>query len=479
MNILVIAIPFVFKPVDYYNLPMGLLYLASSLEKLGHHVTILNLNEVSDGNYERIIKYNVVDKDVVMLGGLSIHYNTIQFIIGLIKKYTNASIIVGGGLVSSQSELISQLVKADCFVSGECEGIIEEALRMDKKIYYGDTVPISILDTTFPAYHLLNMELYLGLQRPSDNQYRSIVNKPREAAIIASRGCPYNCTFCFHPTGPKYRNRSIDSIFSEIDLLVDRYNINILSIYDELFSINKTKLHDFIERIKRYKLKWSCQLRADSVEEDDLQEMKESGCYIISLGIESGSDTALRSYKKKITTKQIEETLRATKKVGIAVQGNILIGAEADTYDTVQESLAWWDRHKEYKFSIVNVIPYPGTEMYRNAFAAGKLDSIKFLEQGCPAINCSQLSDEEAKTTNEQAVKMYHAVHNAKMSNVDMNLAVEKFDSYGRYNISFDLTCPHCGKVDRRENFALNGILNGIFFCRSCFMRFHISEQIN
>lgn len=477
MNILIIAFPFVDRPVDYYNLPMGLLYLASSIEKLGHNVEILNLNEVSEGGFERIIKYRVQGKDAIMIGGLSVHYLHVCFIIGLIKKYSQAPIIIGGGLVSSQPELISNIVKADCFVSGECENVVEDALRMDKKIVYGDIVPISILDTTFPAYHLFNMELYLGLQKPSDNQYRSILDNPREAAIIASRGCPYNCTFCFHPTGPKYRGRSIESVFTEIDLLVDRYNINILSIYDELFSVNKEKLHNFCEKIKPYKLKWSCQLRVDSVNEDDLRIMKESGCYIISLGIESGSDVALRSYKKNITVSQIDRTLEATKKVGIAVQGNILIGAEADTWDTVQESLDWWRKHKEFKFAIIKVIPYPGTEMHRNAVVAGKLDPVKFLEQDCPPVNCGKLTSSELQKIDEQIIELYKSVELAKITNADLLPAPEKLDTFDRYNFSFNLTCPICGKVDRRKNFSLFGIRNGVFFCRHCFMRFHISGE--
>ena len=475
MQILIIVPPFTNKPASFYNLPMGLLYLATVLENLGHHVVILNLNESSDGDYERVIRYNVQNTDVIMIGGLSVFYNVVKSIITIIRKYSCSRIVVGGGLVTSQPEFISKHLDADHFVSGECEDVVQDVLKFDKRVYYAKgQVQVEKLNTLMPAYHLFNMELYLGLQRPSDGHYRSIVDNPRESALIASRGCPYQCTFCFHPTGLKYRARSLNSVFKEIDILVENYNINILAIYDELFSISKERLVDFCERIKKYKLFWSCQLRVDSVTEDDLAMMKDSGCYILSLGIESGSNAILKSYKKGITVAQIDKTLELTKKIGIAVQGNILIGAEAETRDTVCESLEWWKKHAPYKFALTYVIPYPGTELYKNAVVNGKIDELAFLEAGCPTVNCTTLSDNDSKEINDELITTWNSVNSmAFVSNQDLVLTADKFDSYGRAKLSFDATCPYCKTVDRRHNFALDGLSNGIFFCRNCFMRYH------
>lgn len=80
-----------------------------------------------------------------------------------------------------------------------------------------------------------------------------ICNK-RAAVLITSRGCPYNCIFCFYTQGDGYRMRSLDNVFCEIDWLVEKYDIKSILILDELFGGNNERLKKFCERIKKYNL---------------------------------------------------------------------------------------------------------------------------------------------------------------------------------------------------------------------------------
>jgi len=210
MNALIIVPPLASKPVQYYNLPMGLLYVASAIRGQCD-TTILNLTEYPYWEHERIIKYRAKEVDVVLIGGLSVHYRAIKRIVDIVKKYCDIPVIVGGGLVTSQPEVVAGMINADVFVSGEGDefdmfGEYSNLVRM----VIMKTVPRDKLDILMPAYDLFNMELYLSLQRPSDSIYRAVTDFPRDVAIIASRGCPYNCTFCFHPTGNTYRQRSLE-----------------------------------------------------------------------------------------------------------------------------------------------------------------------------------------------------------------------------------------------------------------------------
>jgi radical SAM superfamily enzyme YgiQ (UPF0313 family) len=385
--------------------------------------------------------------------------------------YSKAKIVVGGGLVTSQPEIMSGLLKnVDVFIYGESDQLDIPNNCHFSQILIMNTVHKDILDITFPAYDLFNMDLYLALQRPSDSHYRAIVDHPREAAIIASRGCPYNCTFCFHPTGNTYRQRSIDSVFTEIEMLKEDYNINILSVYDECFAISKSRLTKFCERIKKLKLHWSCQLRVDGIDEDDIKMLADSGCYIISFGIESASDVILRNYKKNITVKQINNALEWSKKARIVVQGNIILGAEEETLETVEESMKWWSEHKEFNLSVGPVIPYPGTEMYKRAVEKGLIDPVHFLEQGCPAVNCANLNIEEvSKLIYKYAIQTFTTTYDVGFES--------NIDDFGRVKISFKSKCPHCGQIQERNNYAIDMVESGIKWCSLCKGRYFLRKE--
>jgi radical SAM superfamily enzyme YgiQ (UPF0313 family) len=195
---------------------------------------------------------------------------------------------------------------------------------------------------------------------------------------------------------------------------------------------------------------------------------------MISFGIESGSDAILKAYKKNITVAKIDAALATCKKVGIGVQGNILIGAETETIETVKESLDWWEKHHEFRLAIVDVIPYPGTEMYRNAVRAGNIDPQKFLEADCPAIKVSNLTHNESVEIQERMNFLdtkYKPI--AKIvAGVPTGL-----DDFGRTQYKLNIICPHCKEEIVYSNFALD--CSGItFMCKKCYMRFVFSPDV-
>jgi anaerobic magnesium-protoporphyrin IX monomethyl ester cyclase len=469
VNILIIVPRYAGRIVDYYNLPMGLLYVASQARK-NNNVSILNLNEVMPQDYERVIKYRAKEADVVMTGGLSTHYGLVKEIVDIVKRCEDVLVVVGGGLVSSQPEVISENLNADIFVAGEAETFSMFELGPIRKIVRTNTVAKKDLDNLLPAYDLFNMELYLGLQRPSDSHYRDIVDSPRELAVIASRGCPFNCTFCFHPTGNSYRQRSLDSVFSEIEMLKENYGINIIAVYDELFSSDKPRLMEFCERIRKLGLHWSCQLRVDSVDKESMKLLKDSRCYIISFGIESASDFILENFRKHTTVKQINNALGWAKEFGIVVQGNIIFGAEGETKETLAESVKWWNEHKEYSLSVGPVIPYPGTLMYKHMLDAGKIDPVKFLEAECPALNCSKMSNED------YAEILKDVVSPLPVQIYDVGYE-QSLDFYGRVKLAFKVKCPYCGFEQQHTNYAMDMVGAGIKWCKNCAGRYFMKGQ--
>lgn len=130
-----------------------------------------------------------------------------------------------------------------------------------------------------------------------------------QVSVIGGRSCKYNCTFCFHPSGTRYRQRSLDSIFSEIDWLVSHYNISYIALREELFATDNERVREFCRRVAVYDFDWSIQLRIDNVNQELVDLLKETRCRYIFVGVESAVDSILKSMHKGITVAKIEEAL--------------------------------------------------------------------------------------------------------------------------------------------------------------------------
>src|SRR5208283_2881358 len=110
----------------------------------------------------------------------------------------------------------------------------------------------------------------------------------------------------------------------------------------------------------------------------------------------SASDTILGSMKKHTTIALIEKTLEMTYKAGIGIQGNFIYGDKVETRETVETSFDWWVRQRKYLATMNLLRPYPGTEVYRYAVGHGIIkDPIEFIENGCPPVNITSLSESE------------------------------------------------------------------------------------
>lgn len=228
-------------------------------------------------------------------------------------------------------------------------------------IHNADRPLIKDLDSLPPVSdHILPRELYDGY------------------SILTARGCPFNCIFCSSRTlwGTRYRVRSPENVFVEIDSMVNKYNPKEIAFIDESFVINKKRTEKicnmFIERGYHKKISWICSSRADLIDESILEKMREAGCNAISFGIETASQRLLDVLKKRTSPEINERAVRMAKKAGIKnVRATFILGIPTETRE---ESLATIKYAKKLpldsaKFSIAT--PYPGTELYRVALSEG------------------------------------------------------------------------------------------------------------
>lgn len=240
-----------------------------------------------------------------------------------------------------------------------------EAIRINPRRKFIDD-----LDTLpFPAFDLLP-------EFPRD-YHPPFLNYPRgpAASLISSRGCPQACTFCDRSVfGNRYRYFSEDYLWELISLLRRQYGIRHLVFTDDQFAAFRPRLVRLCEKMASGNLgiRWNCDARVDSVDPDLLRLMKRAGCWMISYGIESGSQKILDQIRKGITLEQVEQAVRWTKEAGIRAKGLFMIGYPEETKETLGQTLSFIGRISLDEINLSFLTPYPGTEIYRTVKGSGE-----------------------------------------------------------------------------------------------------------
>lgn len=470
---------------DGYSFPLGIAYVSSSMKKAGFNVVTLNLNHREGDVFEvlnRVIDENRID--VVATGGLSFQYNTIRSVVESAKRVGRDIVtVVGGGIINGDPEAaMAALEYADFGVIGEGEITLCELgrtlegggdiLAVDGLICKegtsyrktGKRREIDDLDSLpWPDYEGFDVEKYLNAP-PSGI---SGLNEKHVVFMLGSRSCPYNCTFCFHTVGRKYRQRSLDSIFAELDYLVSRYGVGFVCMADELFARKKERVREFCRGMKKYNLRWWAQFRVDDVDEELIAILKEGNCATMSFGLESADNRILKSMRKGTTVEQIERALKLVYDAGISLDGCFIFGDIEETVETANNTLKWWREHAEYKINLNLITVFPGSYLYQHACRQGIIqDRARFLKEGCPQINISRLTEREMS----ELVRYLMEAHVSLVKTLEgiEVLAVEP--ATGRVTLA--AACSLCGRRNVWENiklFAANFIP-----CAHCGQKYNI-----
>ncbi len=500
MNILIIApksvpesgVLSVANGVNFqYLFPLGLAYISAVLKQNRHRVDCINLNHFS-GDSGGIIKNKIKSTgyDIVCTGGLSIAYKQIKMVVDAVRVFgKREKIIIGGGIISSEPELMFTALKPDYVVIGEGEKTIVELINClenngdigsingigyiseGKFVCNPAQTAIADLDVVpLPDLDGFEFEEYLDHVRPSDQAFYDIYDHPRLYPIICSRSCPFLCTFCYHPLGNKYRQRSVNSVMDEIETNVRRYKINLISIYDELLSNNRQWLYEFCGRMKAFlreidwECKWLCQMRVDSVDEEMLPIMKESGCYFVSYGFESYNQAVLKSMKKHIQPRDIDRAINITLKHGLSLQANFIFGDRAETLDTAKETLDYWKKRNDAGILMDFIRPYPGSQLYNYCIEKGIIgDRFDFIKN--QLFNIVNMTD----MSNGDFEKLKFTVHTAELS-CRKYILPDRIVPAQDGTCDVYITCPHCGAKLKYGNFLIfsRWNFNLVMHCRSC-----------
>lgn len=367
---------------------------------------------------------------------MSGEYKDLARIVAYVRKISvNIIIQVGGGIMTADPEvtmLAMPEVNVGIIGEGELTSVeLIEALRDGKDLSTVDGLiyrTTNGLRTTKPRKEIEDLD---SLPFPDYEGFcygEYLRNNPdisdegkrySQVSVIGGRSCKYNCTFCFHPSGSKYRQRSIDSIFSEIDWLVSHYNITYLALREELFATDNERVRDFCNRMEKYDFDWSIQLRIDNVNQELVNMLKNTRCRYIFIGVESAVNSILKSMHKGITVEHIEKALEMLHEAGLNSRSGVIMGDTMETEDTANQTIEWFMKHKDkYRMFLDMIIAFPGSIIYKRACREGKIpDRIKFLKDGCPIINLTNMPEEQFLEMMNRVEKFNYRKYNYKKYN--------------------------------------------------------------
>lgn len=254
----------------------------------------------------------------------------------------------------------------------------------------------------FPPRYLIDNSLYV---RPDTME--------PQTTIVTNRGCPFNCIFCLanQVAGRKNRRRSPENIIAEIKECIEKYNIKNFLFRSDLFTATKQWTIELCEKIikEQLNIKWGCNSRVDTIDEELLQVMKKAGCWIIAYGIESGDQNSLDKMNKKTDLLKAENAIRLTHKAGINSSIYLLFGFPWDTNESLQKSVDFACKLNPDFLEIFYVYPFPGTDLYKKVVNENLLKNgeIPKSAYSSPAMPSHSLSIDELTQWRRKALRQF------------------------------------------------------------------------
>lgn len=360
--------------------PLGLAYIGAVLEKENNvRIFDLTLDHIPfENNMRHIIKFS---PDIVGISCMSHNYYEALKVAKYLKNNINSSIVFGGPHPTIMPGEVLKNDSVDFVIIGEGEytflrlcqnyqnkefngidGLCFKSGNGKEKdiIIQPKTKFIENLDDIpFPARHLLKLDDYTLV----DDYGNKMIT------IMSSRGCPYGCTYCYKGIfGRTYRQRSSRNIIDEIKYCIDEFGYKSFYFIDDLFTLNSKRVEELTSAIKEehIDIRWQCLARVDNATPKMFKQMKESGCYNIHFGIESGNQDIIDKVKKGIKLDQVKNAAKYAKDAGIKTKGYFMLGMPGDTKTTMNDTLNFAKTLELNDVMFGITTPFPGTELWNN-----------------------------------------------------------------------------------------------------------------
>lgn len=210
-----------------------------------------------------------------------------------------------------------------------------------------------------PAWDLVDMEAYLSRWQRQTGE--------RRTAVLTSRGCPFDCSWCSKPTfGRTFRQQSPERVLAELEALKSRYRVDYVRFCDDVFGISRSWLEQLLDGMleRRLDLRFECLARVDLLKPDLLERMRRAGLARVYVGVESGSQKMLDLMNRGTKLHQIERTAQALRDAGVRQFWFLMLGYPGETLEDIEATFQLFRRFSPEEYSVSIAVPIPGTRFY-------------------------------------------------------------------------------------------------------------------
>jgi radical SAM superfamily enzyme YgiQ (UPF0313 family) len=385
--------------------PLGLAYIAACLRQEGHQVSIVDGLGEALNRYAPVeglatgMRHGLSDEEIVdhidpraEVIGVSIMFSlewpfTRRLLAAIRARFPRAFLVAGGEHVTALPEYSLENCPAlDCCVLGEGEQTMTDLVEaLSQGVDLRAVNGLCLRDgggwvrtqsrrrlrelggIPRPAWDLTPIAAYL------DAGVMTGVNLGRSMPMLASRGCPYRCTFCSNPQmwGTLWRVRDPQEVFDEMCDYMDQYGATNFDFYDLTAIVRRDWIVAFCRLIIASRRQFTWQLpsgtRSEAIDAEVTRLLYQSGCRYVNYAPESGSEEILARIKKRISKDKMLESMRHAVRSGIKVKANFILGFPGERLRHVWQTYRFLLRMSLIGIQDVSVFPfspYPGSELF-------------------------------------------------------------------------------------------------------------------
>ena len=372
--------------------PIGLATIAAVLRDAGHTAKIFDAacyNQVPNRTWvKKILDFK---PDFVGFSTVTSSFLDAYDVCHGVKEVDNTILTTFGGVHVSwgREKILTQFPAIDFVIAGEGEYAFLDLVnnKTPQKIaglYYRDGTSIkqgplqeknnlcNMDDLPFPAYELAD-----GFPKQYAMPLFGYTRHPG-TSVISSRGCVYQCSFCDRSVFKNsFRFNSPEYTFELVKWLKTDFGVKHVMFYDDLFTLNQDRVAKLCRLLRENKLAvpFNCIVRAGHITKELIQELKSSGCWMVNVGIESGDQQILDSYKEGITLESIRQDIEALHNAGIWVKGLFMMGFPGETESSIQKTIEFACSLPLKDANVTAFTPFPGAPVAGNIQEFGSFDS--------------------------------------------------------------------------------------------------------
>jgi radical SAM superfamily enzyme YgiQ (UPF0313 family) len=348
----------------------GLCSLSACCKEAGYtDVHLLDIRTMK--NWEALeSNFKELNPDIVGLTMRSCDINMVAEIAERFKKIKpKVKIAVGGVHVSIDPEAIQQFDNYDYVMAGEGE---ISFIKLLKALENGEEFPAFCWgeQPDLDGIPFVDRKLYPYEKTITLPNYEGVF-KPPMVTILGSRGCLYNCSFCAPHSrthfGKGVRQRSVQNLIEELQVLYDRYQFNCVKFYDYTFTQRPEWVEEFCDKYASIGKPFWIQSRSDLIcrNPELIRRLKEVGLKLIGIGFESGSDKVLKFLRKGATREINLNASRIIKSNGILLSASFMLGIPGEEEEDVQATIDLAKEMKPHFTSVAFFTPIPGNDLYQ------------------------------------------------------------------------------------------------------------------